>query len=510
MALRRLFSGWLIAMAALARSVARALERASEERSSPALGSASDPVMAALAERYPGAPAHWLAHVAERTSQLAETGQAPLSLNSDPATWPTLRPDAAPSAREALEDRPAAIASRRSAPSPRAPEVPSLAALRDRPSEVWRRPDPEPRRRPRPVFAPVASERSTRLAATIAAVAPPRRPRSPLTFSAHAEAPDRAVPTAPRSTTPTSDAAATASPRQTWSEAPAPRAAAEHAPRADDPPVPKAALEHRFAPASPRASDPSPFGAASDQTPPAPSARRQRSWFFAKTSAGRLGRALDLSVYPEHGARKAEAEAREVVAGPARREAFVYGRSDHRAGSPERTWRALTSPHARPSILQALAAIGVRPHPAVAPERTSEPAVDRPAQEPDRVGSPESRSAPRPRPSFPAAGAFATSEGVAPSRSIEEAGEVAAPRGRQLESRRLPTGEGPARDRRPSFAGERSIRPRPGSPRFVDAPSDDRWPGLPPPTLTPPVGVEAPAPRWDQLAREQEEGRWSV
>jgi hypothetical protein len=33
MALRRLLSGWLIAMAALARSVAQALERASEDRS---------------------------------------------------------------------------------------------------------------------------------------------------------------------------------------------------------------------------------------------------------------------------------------------------------------------------------------------------------------------------------------------------------------------------------------------------------------------------------------------
>jgi hypothetical protein len=53
MALRRLLSGWLIAMAALARSVAQVLERASEDRSEPIL----DPVMAALAERYPGAPA---------------------------------------------------------------------------------------------------------------------------------------------------------------------------------------------------------------------------------------------------------------------------------------------------------------------------------------------------------------------------------------------------------------------------------------------------------------------
>jgi hypothetical protein len=78
MALRRLLSGWLIAMAALARSVAQALERASEDRSTVA----PDPVMTALAERYPGAPAHWLAHVAERTSQLAEVGERPARLDT--------------------------------------------------------------------------------------------------------------------------------------------------------------------------------------------------------------------------------------------------------------------------------------------------------------------------------------------------------------------------------------------------------------------------------------------
>lgn len=504
MALRRLFSGWLIAMAALARSVAQALERASEDRSSPAAGSASDPVMAALAERYPGAPAHWLAHVVERTSQLAETGQAPLSLNSDPTTWPTLRPDAATSGREALGGEPAAPPSR-PAPSPREPEVPSLAALRDRSSEVWRRPDFEPRPRPRPVFAPVASERSTRPAAMAATAAPPRRPRSPLTFSAQAETADRpAIPTAPRLSTPTSDMAATASPRQTWPEAPAPRATVEQTPQVDAPPAPKPASEHRFTPASSRAAEPMWPEGASDQARSAPSVSRQRFWFFAKAAPGRLGRALDLSIYPGRGARKVGKAVDEAV-DPRPHEAFTYGTSDYQVRSQDRTWRALTPPRLRPSILQALAAIGVRPRSAVAPEWTSEPVVVRPTLEPDHVRSPASRSASRPRPSFPVAEVFSTLEATAPSRSIEEAGDVTTPK-----SRRPPAFEDPAHDRRPSFTGARSGLSRPSSPRFVDAPSDRRWPGLPPPTFTPPVGVEAPAPRWDQLAREQEKGRWSV
>lgn len=506
MALRRLFSGWLIAMAALARSLAQALERASEDRSSPALGTATDPVMAALAERYPGAPAHWLAHVAERTSQLAETGQAPLSLNSDPTTWPTPRPDAAAPGREGLEDRPPAPPPRRSAPS-REPEVPSLAALRDRSSEVWRRPDPEPRRRSRPVFAPMASERSTRPASMVAAPAQLSRPRSPLTFSAQAEAADRAVHTAPQPTPPTSNATATASPRQPWPETLAPNAAAEPAPRADALPAPKAALEHSFTPASPLGSDPAASEAASDQAPSEPPVSRHRSWFFANTAPGRLGRALDLSVYPGRGALKVGAVAGKVVAAdPAPREAFVYGTSDHRADAPDRTWRALTPARARPSILKALATLGVRPRPAVASEGTLEPAVDRPALELDRERPPASRLGP----SFPVAEAVSTPEAIAPSRSIKEAGDFTAPRGRQLESRRPPAGERPAHDRRPSFAGERSTWSRSNPGRFVDAPSNDRWPGLPPPAFIPPIGVEAPAPRWDQLAREQEEGRWSV
>jgi hypothetical protein len=61
----------------------------------------------------------------------------------------------------------------------------------------------------------------------------------------------------------------------------------------------------------------------------------------------------------------------------------------------------------------------------------------------------------------------------------------------------------------PSFAAPRSSASRDASRRFAGL-SDDRWPALPPSTFAPPPAVEAPSPRWDQLAREQEEGRWSV
>jgi hypothetical protein len=95
MALRRLLSGWLIAVAALARSMALDVGARRGDRSEPTPASVPDPVMAALAERYPGAPAHWLALVAERTSQLAQAGEVPLSLTSDAIRLAGLPPGAA-------------------------------------------------------------------------------------------------------------------------------------------------------------------------------------------------------------------------------------------------------------------------------------------------------------------------------------------------------------------------------------------------------------------------------
>jgi hypothetical protein len=226
MALRRLFSGWLIAMAALARSVAQALERASEDRSA----STPDPVMAALAERYPGAPVHWLAHVAERTSQLAEAGDVPLSLNSDPAVWPPTRPGASPPSVEAMER--AAVSHRPAPPRPatgREAAAPTLAALRERPSEVWRRPDAAPRRRPRPVFAspasPSAPEPSTRAASAMNASAPPSRPRSPLSVKARSPSPARSETSPALSVSETVARPEVAGREAPWSDAPRSRAA---------------------------------------------------------------------------------------------------------------------------------------------------------------------------------------------------------------------------------------------------------------------------------------------
>jgi hypothetical protein len=70
--------------------------------------------------------------------------------------------------------------------------------------------------------------------------------------------------------------------------------------------------------------------------------------------------------------------------------------------------------------------------------------------------------------------------------------------------------EAPATRRASNFASPPAVASRDGSRRFAHSPTDDRWPTLPPSTFTPPAAVEAPSPRWDQLAREQEEGRWSV
>jgi hypothetical protein len=71
------------------------------------------------------------------------------------------------------------------------------------------------------------------------------------------------------------------------------------------------------------------------------------------------------------------------------------------------------------------------------------------------------------------------------------------------------TGETRIEDRRATFAPPRTAS-RPTSRGFAVSPPDDRWPALPPTTFAPPHGVAAPSPRWDLLAREQEEGRWSV
>jgi hypothetical protein len=65
-------------------------------------------------------------------------------------------------------------------------------------------------------------------------------------------------------------------------------------------------------------------------------------------------------------------------------------------------------------------------------------------------------------------------------------------------------------DKHAIFTAPRLVSSRPASRQSAAPASDDRWPALPPSVFAPPLAVEASAPRWEQLTREQEEGRWSV
>jgi hypothetical protein len=513
MALRRLLSGWLIAMAAVARSLAQALERASEDRSAPT----PDPVMAALADRYPGAPAHWLAHVAERTSQLAETGEAPLSLNSDPAAWPPVRLDDMPARPLATtaEPEPASHDPRRPEPR-RDTAVPTLAALRDRPSEVWRRPEVERPRRPRPVFAAVAPAPPPERPTATEPGSAPRRPRSPLTFVGSSS---QAVPNAPETATTAAEAEAPASPPREpiWSEPPQARAATSDAAKAwTDVPRPTAPIDHAFTQARPKDT---PEKAPADRID-APVVRRQRSWFFARSR--RVERSLELSADPGRPTKIGRAGAVEAIAvarAPVPQAAFQASATDRPAAAPDRTRQDQTSPPRRRSLFRKLAALAARPRaradhfPVSEPTGTrASPPIDRPSPEtvPGRSAplfSP-SRTIPPARP----APAFSHIEGGPPNRTKAEASPRAARRiVRGTPKTPSPDDETQGQGKRPSFSRRPQASPsRELSRGFAASPPDDRWPALPPTTFASPNGVEASPPRWDQLAREQEEGRWSV
>jgi hypothetical protein len=184
MALRRLMSGWLIALAAMARATAAALERAAAERSAPAV----DPILAELAERYPDAPAHWLTFVAERMSRAAdavEMSSAPAESEAERLSAPEPLMAVAPGSMFADGPPPGpAPITPGFRPARRREEAatPSLAELASRSSEVWRRPSGSPNRPSRPVFARPAEAATPTAAATARNDAPTtvRGSRSPL------------------------------------------------------------------------------------------------------------------------------------------------------------------------------------------------------------------------------------------------------------------------------------------------------------------------------------------
>jgi len=529
MVLRQLLSGWLIAMAALARSVALALERASEDRSAPA----PDPVMDALAERYPGAPAHWLAHVAERTAQLAEAGHAPLSLNSDPSAWPPMGVDGRLSRPLGLEA--ASLADRqrdpprrgRQPPQRQEADVPTLAALRDRPSEVWRRSDQERPRRPRPVFAPVPDSAPPAERPGRATFAPEvvRRPRSPLSF-APLPSPSATADIASNPAVPMSEARASTAPASetAWSEPPAPPAGRlelangpleVRKPRANPPTDGFSAMPPRSNDVQEMPSEPHFDRAAT--TP----ARRQRAWFFAKLAAPRHESHLDLSPPRGHRASRQPAAAPGEVGfetPPASREAFRYSATPQRAVAPEPILRALTPLILRRPIFQAVAALRPRRRSrgrfqaSVGAETRAAPVVHSPPPEPGL--NPRGPPATRHRAARPdhVAPTFAPVEPNATPISAEDnkrhpAGVTA---DRRPASGPAPTHDLRLRDERSTFAGPHVPRSRARSAHFAESAWDDRWPGLPPPNVTSPPGVGVAPPRWEQLAHEQEEGRWSV
>lgn len=523
MAFRRLFSGWLNALAALARSVAQALEHAAEDRSAPA----PNPAMDALAERYPGAPAHWLAHVAERTSQLAEAGEAPLSLNSDPATWPPTQPQASPPPVEAMARAPVSRDPAPTRPSSRhEAAVPTLAALRERPSEAWRRPDLAPKRRPRPVFASpaptVRSEPSARAALGPNADAA-RRPRSPL--SVRADTPSRPTSETSRAT----GSEATAPPEEivrqaAWADAPrnlvggpgrAPARPIKTPSMGADPSVRTGAEERAIR--DPRAH--------ADRTPPTTSSPDPRPSTFGRVVQGsvHVARLLARRSKPVKRAETAE-DAWTVDRGGA----VEHGPAACAAEPSPTSLRAIRDltasavraslPHPQRLIFRALAAVQARSRakraPAADPAVRSTPtagltSVDAPWRA-SSAGS-EPPIAPVPARLAPAVPRRGHGESTAPVRAAQPRTRPRGHEGSAVERTALAlNGETTDRVKRPTFTPPGAASPRGFTHRLANSPPEDRWPPLPPAAFASPQGVAASPPRWEDLAREQEEGRWNV
>jgi hypothetical protein len=536
MALRRLMSGWLIALAAMARATASALERAAAEQSAPAV----DPVMADLVERYPDAPAHWLAFMAERMSQAADA----VEMSSSPAES-AAEGVSAPESLLAITpgsmftDAPPPSASPiapgfRSARRREEVTVPSLAELASRPSEVWRRPGARPSRPSRPVFArpveamaPIAAAMSRKDAPSTV-----RRARPPLTVDPRAAS--RIWPDRP----PLDDASFDMRPSDVSQPLAAPTSngelSAELAAAASisRPPTLTPTLTKRPAQNARSNDPPSTMGETAEEEPlgtrlvPAASKTdpetAPRGPFFDPTSSSPLP--------PEPSSREPTSRAARP---PPRDPTVSEVEALHSQRSPARPLAAVRST-ARRVIVQAVAAL--RPRVAFASHRASHRQA--PAGAPPSIASPTIVLRPQ-RSTSPSAPTSATT-----GESSTAPMEIRAPRAEGRETsveaapwsphRRMAHGGGdtmrdePSSARRPelrasefapAFAQEPAPRPslavRRASPTHgrthaASSPSDDRWPSLPPSARPPTPEVEAPAPRLRRLARDQEEGLWSA
>lgn len=445
---RRLLSGWLIALAALARSLALMFERAAAGRPEPT----PDPVMAELAARYPGAPTHWLAHVAEYMARTAEAGEVPLSLTSDAIAWPEAvsasSQGQAPepeSASRSVADTPRHPSSRPVSPPPAGRAVgavPSLEALQNRSSEVWRRPA-APGRRSRPVFVPLADPAPPRERSEDLTPSPQREPRPRLIVAVRE--PSEAHPDTPGSPTPTAE---------TVKREVAPPAAAW--PVSERPPAVRAEPE-------------TPPGTI-DATPKAHATPPIRPIVAPSSTATAFEPPVDETPRPA------------IHLGTQRPVAIDAPRVER--PTPSRTRRV------RRAIFQVIA--GLRAKPRVERHLSwTKPTLQLvsetpPRQSPQRPGSLPLRAV------FPTiADPVVPSHRTTPTtRSAPKPGPRAAPRRPRLVWSQAPS----------------EVASRQAFPPSID----DRWPAFPPKTFSPPPLAELPLPRLEQLAREQEEGRWSV
>jgi hypothetical protein len=448
---RRLLSGWLIALAALARSLALMFERAAAGPSEPAAD--PDPIMAELAARYPGAPAHWLAHVAEGMARTAEAGEVPLALTSDAMAWPeaalTPREGPAPepkSAEQAVADTPHLPPPHPVSPATvrgKVEAVPTLEALRSRSSEVWRRPAVAPRRLARPVFAPPS-----------AGPAPPRTASQDLT------------PTNPHQHRPRLTVRESFRIHPDTPEPPAPTVEAvkrQEGPSALARPVLETPSGVKSEPeARPGVTDAQVTARAASPIPPVAAPPP-----IATAVEPRAGETLRPAFRSE------TARLVPVDAAPVERPA------------PSRARRV------RRAIFQALTGLRVKPH-AVRWQAWTKPSLQLVSDTPPGQGAQRSTSLPT-RPVFPT-----IADPAVPSHRTAPTIRVA------------PKSVPNTTPRRPRLVWSQEpsqVEP----PRQASSPSvDDRWPAFPPQAFSPPPLAELPLPRLEQLAREQEEGRWSV